>query len=156
MPCGSRWSMLSVFGLLHKRGIPAIGSRCAPAALDPLALHERRDEGDERRSALADHAPPQPAVGNEQYDAARSHEGAAVDHERSTDALIPGVLCNEPSGGTRREEQVVKPLVERPEAYPSRRFRPAEQKVCTFGRWNRKLSSTNATTWKSTATIAKS
>src|SRR5215212_8127637 len=98
------------------------------AALDPLALHERRDEGDERRSALADHAPPQPAVGNEQYDAARSHEGAAVDNERSTDALIPGVLRNEPSGGTRREEQVVKPLVERPEAYPSRRFRPAEQK----------------------------
>jgi hypothetical protein len=54
-------------------------------------LHQRRDEGDERRSALADHAAPQPAVGNEQYDAARSHEGAAVDHERSTDALIPGV-----------------------------------------------------------------
>ena len=62
-----------------------------PAALDPLALHERRDEGDERRSALADHAAPQPAVGDGQYDAARSHEGAAVNHERSTDALIPGV-----------------------------------------------------------------
>ena len=149
--------MLSVFAITAtSAGSPAPGPRCAPAALDPLALHERRDEGDERRSALADHAAPQPTVGNEQYDATRSHEGAAVDHERSTDALTPGVLRNEPSGGTRREEQVVKPLVERPEAYPSRRFRPAKQKGLHTRSVEQEALEHNATTWKNTATIAKS
>jgi hypothetical protein len=65
-------------------------------------LHEHRNE---RRAALADHAAPQPSVGDEQDDAARRHEGTAIDQERSTDALVPGVVRDEPGGNRNRSSR---------------------------------------------------
>jgi hypothetical protein len=90
---------------VHRKPLPtpptrkgsASGPRVAPARCGSGVVDQQPAEGaiacGSRWSMLsvfavtatsADHAAPQPTVGNEQYDATRSHEGAAVDHERST------------------------------------------------------------------------
>jgi len=61
----------------------------------PLAATEsgqRRDHCEDGRAALADHAPPQPSIGNEEDDAASRHKGTAIDEKRAADTFVPGVV----------------------------------------------------------------
>jgi hypothetical protein len=89
-----------------------------PAATElSTSLHERRDERDEWRGGLPDHASPQGAVRDEQDHSTARHEGTAIDDQRPADALVTGVVRHESSYRTGREEEIVKPLVECPKPH---------------------------------------